>query len=95
MVWWVSMGMVRARWAALFAGVLLLAGCDRDPRELGITGPYPDGVQSVTLVRPKARADLRAESPGLLSEPLSNAKYIPLDRPPGQAPTGRYYGYNY
>jgi len=80
---------------ALLAGMVLLAGCERDPREFGITGPYPDGVQSVTLVRPKARADLRAESPGLLSEPLSNAKYIPLDRPPGQAPTGRYYGYNY
>lgn len=74
-----------------------LAGCAGDPGALGITGPYPNGVQSVTLNQARARADVRSDEPGIGGEPLGHYHYVPALGPRSETgSTGqRYYGYNY
>ena len=90
--------------------VLLSAGlvaCAGDPRDAGITGPYPDGVQANTLTQNRSKADMETDSPGIgatrsgipgvADGALSNSQYVPLLRPKSAAGVtgGRYFGYNY
>lgn len=87
--------------ALLSAG---LAACAGDPRDVGITGPYPDGVQANTLTQAKSKADVDNDiqgvgrnAPGIGEGALSSSQYVPLLRPKSTAGItgGRYFGYNY
>lgn len=74
-----------------------LAGCAGDPRDAGITGPYPDGVQANTLTQAKAKSDLDNDVGASGGNTLSSSQYVPLLRPKSSAGVtgGRYFGYNY
>jgi len=87
--------------AGIGALACLLGACTADPRDMGITGPFPDGVVENTLTQNRSRADLsadqNADTPGIGGDALSNFRYVPALRP--NASTGiagpRYFGYNY
>ena len=87
---------MRCGWMAAGLAVVL-SGCAGDPRESGITGPYPDGVQTITLTQARAREDVRTDQPGIGGEALSHYHYVPSLRPRSESGVAgqRYYGYNY
>lgn len=84
---------------ALFAVLCVsaLTACAGDPRDAGITGPYPDGVQANTLTQPKSKTDLDSDAGVSGGTTLSSSQYVPLLRPRSSAGVtgGRYFGYNY
>ena len=81
--------------ALLSAGAL--AACAGDPRDAGITGPFPGGVQANTLTQPKSKTDLDNDVGASGGNTLSSSQYVPLLRPRSNAGVtgGRYFGYNY
>jgi hypothetical protein len=92
--------MARGWVKAVLLGALgfCLAGCAGDPKDLGLTGPFPNGVRAVTLTHPAARTDVAADAPGVNTEALD--RYAPSMRigtgsPGTSAPGKRYYGYDY
>jgi len=70
-----------------------LSACSGDPKDVGITGPFPNGVPAVTLTRPMARTDISVDAPGISTTALD--RYAPSTRASAGAPGRRYYGYDY
>jgi hypothetical protein len=70
-----------------------LAACSGDPKDVGITGPFPNGVPAVTLTRPVARSDIAVDTPGIGAPVLD--RYAPSARSTTGPAGKRYYGYDY
>lgn len=80
--------------------LLALAGCNGDPKDYGITGPFPDGVAAVTVTHQMPRTEMSDDSPGLNADALDRYSPSPnrltATTGPGTvtAVTKRYYGYD-
>jgi len=77
-----------------------LAACDSDPKDVGLTGPFPEGIAPVTLTHPQARHEMADDTPGVRTEtdsPYGSAlnRLAAASKGGSSTPTRRYYGYNH
>jgi len=70
-----------------------VVGCESDPAAYGITGPYPEGIIPVTLMRRQPQSDVSDDTPGVHAD--ASDRYAPSARLGLAPPTRRYYGYDY
>jgi len=85
-----------------------LAACEGDPKDVGLTGPFPEGVAPVTLIHPQARHEAADDTPGVRADigtPYGSAlnRLAATKSGTGNSsgsanpatPTRRYYGYKH
>ena len=98
--WGKSGGMTGRRAGVALGGALLgvallaLSACADDPANIGITGPFPEGVAPVTLTRPVPRMEKTDDTPGVRVTDTDHFGSILRQRNGGNA-TRRYYGYDH
>jgi len=90
----------RARLTLAIGLALGLCGCEGDPKDAGLTGPFPDGIAPVTLTHAQSRHETSDDTPGVRADAGNNYTST-LSRLAGASKGGtstvarRYYGYNH